>query len=719
MKLFWAGLFKAVRSRVFSHILVCYFVILVVLVSACGLSFWYARNASLESITERNTLVLESATKSISNVLQVIESFNSTLYANTRLQSFMSSKNNKSVLYNASVLINELPQLYDSASLITGYFIYVPSVNYIVAPGQGFSNIQRYYHHHFALSSNKSYEQWHKEVLSGKQARFFTGYPESDSIQYSTLLASRTIGIEPCTVVYKLSGAKLLDMLTRPFSDTTQYAAIQDKFGNILYASKDYSTAEEKGFTRVSCNIASGELRVSILIPNRLISKQAAASVSSSLVVLLWMLGLGLLLIIITAVANMKPLMTIAEHAEEVGGKARGMWKINEAFKQAEEKSKELQSTLSLQKEFMKNACVNRLIYGNGIDGASLEEMLLNSGISIRGSRFYAVIISLTGESIISHTQVLELDILSRFSNRITVLAVKNEMTTLAMYNETEGEADERKKFFTSVYNALRENANLEATFFVGPVCESLDKLCDSFQVAAWLKSSSTTDTWLNLSSSVNEDENLSSIINESEQVRLRDKVLAGETDSVQLYLKEIEHDHFIQRSTHGFKRQYIYCRLVEILVSCGSSLNTREDLPADLMQMHSSDFFLWISERLTFLSEEAKNRRQIKSRQLGEKVFQYIDEHYDDYELTLGSLSAHLKVTSPYLSGLFKKQTGTNFSAYLEKVRISHAEELLKTEDINVDELAQKVGYISADSFRRAFKRVKGVTPSQYRDLQ
>lgn len=73
MKLFWAGLFKAVRSRVFSHILVCYFVILVVLVSACGLSFWYARNASLESITERNTLVLESATKSISNVLQVIE----------------------------------------------------------------------------------------------------------------------------------------------------------------------------------------------------------------------------------------------------------------------------------------------------------------------------------------------------------------------------------------------------------------------------------------------------------------------------------------------------------------------------------------------------------------------------------------------------------------------------------------------------------------------
>ena len=68
------------------------------------------------------------------------------------------------------------------------------------------------------------------------------------------------------------------------------------------------------------------------------------------------------------------------------------------------------------------------------------------------------------------------------------------------------------------------------------------------------------------------------------------------------LSLKEIENDHFIQRSTHGFKRQYIYCRLVEILVSCGSSLNTREDLPADLMQMHSSDFFLWISERLTSL---------------------------------------------------------------------------------------------------------------------
>ena len=718
MKRFPLGIFKAVKSRVFSHILICYVIILAVLASICVFSFFHARKASYEAITERNRLVLENTAKNIENVLQVIESFNGSLYTNKKLQSFMCEKDSKSALYDAYLLINELPELFDSTRLITGYFIYVPGSEYIISHGQGFTNIDRYYPYHFALKNTQSYEQWRKEVLLSNETRFYAGYPENpDSIQYATLLSSRIVGVEPGRAVYRLSGNRLLEMLTRSFSDTAQYAAIEDKYGNILCASEGYTSLDEKNYTRVESVIASGELKATILVSNRLISSQAAESVFYSLIVLAWMMGLGLLLIIITAAANMKPLMNIASRAEEMGGKAKGMWKINEAFAHAEEQSKELLNTLSLQKEFLKNACVHRLIHGNGPDGASLEEMLSNAGIAIKGSRFYAVIICLDEENEPGHVQALELEVLKRFSDRLIVLALESEKTTLAMYSESEEEPDGRKSFFTDIYNTLKESANIETAFYIGPVCESLDNLSDSFATAAWLRSTSAMDTWLNLSDSVSEDEDLSSILTETEQGQLQGKVLAGDIEGVRAQLTAIENDYFIKRSTHGFKRQYIFCRLVEVLVSAGSSLGITEELPADLMLMHSAEFFQWILERLNLLCEEAGNRLRIKSHQLGEKVFRYIEEHYDDYALTLSSLSAHLKVTGPYLSGLFKKQTGTNFSVYLEKVRISHAEELLRSEDISVDELAQKVGYISADSFRRAFKRVKGVSPTQFRE--
>jgi two-component system response regulator YesN len=58
------------------------------------------------------------------------------------------------------------------------------------------------------------------------------------------------------------------------------------------------------------------------------------------------------------------------------------------------------------------------------------------------------------------------------------------------------------------------------------------------------------------------------------------------------------------------------------------------------------------------------------------------------------------------------------SFSSYLEKVRMRHACDLLGQAEVTIDAVASQSGYGSAHSFRRAFKRVMGVLPSEYRDL-
>ncbi|MFD0693562.1 helix-turn-helix domain-containing protein [Paenibacillus sp. GCM10027628] len=98
------------------------------------------------------------------------------------------------------------------------------------------------------------------------------------------------------------------------------------------------------------------------------------------------------------------------------------------------------------------------------------------------------------------------------------------------------------------------------------------------------------------------------------------------------------------------------------------------------------------------------------------EQIKLVIDEMYADCELTLYQIAERVERPEKYISQLFKDVTGVNLSDHLEKVRLDHAAELLRRNAYTVDEIASRVGYNSSHSFRRAFKRLMGESPSSYR---
>ncbi|UKS30869.1 helix-turn-helix domain-containing protein [Paenibacillus sp. HWE-109] len=97
-------------------------------------------------------------------------------------------------------------------------------------------------------------------------------------------------------------------------------------------------------------------------------------------------------------------------------------------------------------------------------------------------------------------------------------------------------------------------------------------------------------------------------------------------------------------------------------------------------------------------------------------QINDYIGEMYADPDLNLYRIAEKVERPEKYISQLFKEVTGTNLSDHLEKIRMDHAAELLKHNEYNVDEIAIHVGYNSSHSFRRAFKRVMGVSPTTFR---
>jgi two-component system response regulator YesN len=93
-----------------------------------------------------------------------------------------------------------------------------------------------------------------------------------------------------------------------------------------------------------------------------------------------------------------------------------------------------------------------------------------------------------------------------------------------------------------------------------------------------------------------------------------------------------------------------------------------------------------------------------------------YIDSHFAEPELSLEETAGTVGISPGYLSRLLKQETGFSFIDYLTRVRITRAVQLMNDPARKVYEVAEAVGYQSQHYFSRAFKKVFGRSPMEYR---
>lgn len=101
----------------------------------------------------------------------------------------------------------------------------------------------------------------------------------------------------------------------------------------------------------------------------------------------------------------------------------------------------------------------------------------------------------------------------------------------------------------------------------------------------------------------------------------------------------------------------------------------------------------------------------------LVQKVMNYIFVNLED-DLSLQRIASELSMNKSYLSTLFKKGMGITLTDYVNQSRIKRAIYLLNTEDMPIQEIAQRCGIPNLSYFTRIFKKEKNMTPSQYREM-
>lgn len=99
---------------------------------------------------------------------------------------------------------------------------------------------------------------------------------------------------------------------------------------------------------------------------------------------------------------------------------------------------------------------------------------------------------------------------------------------------------------------------------------------------------------------------------------------------------------------------------------------------------------------------------------ELATVLLDHISKNYQSDSLK--ELAKKLHYNPNYLSGLIREKTGMNFTQLVRNFRIEDAKRLLSTTSLSIEEIAERCGYVSPDSFSKVFKKETGANPSKFR---
>jgi two-component system, response regulator YesN len=124
-----------------------------------------------------------------------------------------------------------------------------------------------------------------------------------------------------------------------------------------------------------------------------------------------------------------------------------------------------------------------------------------------------------------------------------------------------------------------------------------------------------------------------------------------------------------------------------------------------------------WLYRFTDKISAYIKERKGDTYSNVIKKALEYIEQHYNE-ELSAQKVAEAVYLSPNYFSHVFKKIRKESFTDYLNKIRVEKAKLLLSNNLYKVYEVSDMVGYRDYKYFSSVFKKLVGVSPTQYSEL-
>ena len=168
--------------------------------------------------------------------------------------------------------------------------------------------------------------------------------------------------------------------------------------------------------------------------------------------------------------------------------------------------------------------------------------------------------------------------------------------------------------------------------------------------------------------------------------------------------LKNLSIDMFINNNAKTLEQLNIK-RVLDIF----AETNVLLDVNIQVDQADESNWHSYLNQYASIYYNSDSRKQTVQNAK------EYIKKHYTNASLSLTMLAEHLSISEPYLSAIFKAETGSGLSSYITKVRVNAAKELLTNSSLSIREISDACGYNNEKYFYQIFKKATNITPAQY----
>lgn len=176
---------------------------------------------------------------------------------------------------------------------------------------------------------------------------------------------------------------------------------------------------------------------------------------------------------------------------------------------------------------------------------------------------------------------------------------------------------------------------------------------------------------------------------------------------------------------------------LARIITEAGNFLEGRLDDPyqtvlrprssqppasGQLIQLYLEELMIYFYRKYSDLSTPADEKPDKPDKTMKEnidtevfnRVVAYLGQHLSGW-VTIETICKDNLIGRSQLQKIFSKKSGLGIIEYFSNMKIEAAKELIRTEQMNFTQISEKLGYTSIHYFSRQFKKVTGMTPSEY----
>ena len=431
-------------------------------------------------------------------------------------------------------------------------------------------------------------------------------------------------------------------------------------------------------------------------------------------------------------------LHSISRTTEHFNGHQSAFSSLKTTFSYLLETNSRLSEAIESQMPYLRNSFVNRLLYGSYATEEDMQRIADNVKFEWKNRIFCVVIFQFH----LFRDGVKEEDAKLMNTCILSLIEVIGKLLPGALHTDLGEEqvvlllslpAEDRESFRTKVeehVGKIRDSlpASISEKLFAygGSAAEELGQVAESYQSAScmvWDENDQIENAVIWYRGTPGDAPKYPP---QDLAVKLEHFVTAGDSQGLHDALEELIRKYIIENNLPVYLQHMLLNELQSVLFRIIGRMGMKEEAYrqyyAQLEENYSLPLIQQITTTLNLYKEVCAyangQKQQGAAQMLGSSVFTaYIDANFGDPNLSLSSVASEFKISEGYLSKMFKMKYGMRFSAYVEAVRMDKAKDFLKSTSLSVGEISELTGYLSTNTFCRAFKRVTGLTPSDYRN--